>query len=154
MKKFVFSLGALYEVKKTLKDKIQAEYAAAEAAYKAAAEKKLELELTLDKKREDYELKAKNGMTIGNMQGYAVYFVEMQERIKAADMEAERAQKEANHKRNELISIFKEIKVLEKLYEKQYGEYLKDLEKSETKSVEDIMSYKITENCNEGIAAS
>lgn len=152
MKKFVFSLSALYEVKKTLKDKIQAEYAAAEAIYKAAAERKLNLELTLDKKREEYEYKARSGMTVGDMQGYIVYFVEMQEQIKAAEYEAERALKEANHKRNELISVFKEIKVLEKLYEKQYGEYLKDLGKSETKTVEDIMSFKITETSQEGIS--
>lgn len=152
MKKFVFSLSALYEVKKTLKDKIQAEYAAAEAIYKAAAEKKLNLELTLDKKREEYEYKARSGMTVGDMQGYIVYFVEMQEQIKAAEYEAERALKEANHKRNELISVFKEIKVLEKLYEKQYGEYLKDLGKSETKTVEDIMSFKITETSQDGIS--
>lgn len=152
MKKFVFSLGALYEVKKTLKDKIQAEYAAAEAIYKAAAERKLNLEWTLDKKREEYEYKARSGMTVGDMQGYIVYFVEMQEQIKAAEYEAERALKEANHKRNELISVFKEIKVLEKLYEKQYVEYLKDLRKSETKTVEDIMSFKITENSQDGIS--
>jgi flagellar FliJ protein len=145
MKKFVFSLNALYEVKKTLRDKVQAEYAAAEAAYKAAVERKESLERTLDEKKEEYEIKAKKGMTVGDLQGYDNWFEELQGRIKAAGLEVERALREANHKRNELIAVFKEIKVLEKLYEKQYSEYLKELEKSETKAVEDIVSFKVTD---------
>lgn len=142
MKKFVFSLSALYEVKKSLQDKVRAEYAAAEAVYKAADEKKYNLELTLNEKSEEYEGKTKNGMSVGRMQGYTVYFVDMQERIKEAARETERALKEATQKRSELITVFKEIKILEKLYEKQYSEYIKEMEKSEMKAIEDIMSFK------------
>ncbi|SHH83774.1 flagellar FliJ protein [Sporobacter termitidis DSM 10068] len=145
MKKFVFSLNALYDVKKTLRDKLQAEYAAAEAAHRAAVERKESLENTLDEKKEEHEQKAKNGMTVSELLGYDVYFEELQERIKAAALAVDRALQEVNRKRNELVAVFKEIKVLEKLYEKQYGEYLKDLEKSETKAVEDIVSFQITD---------
>lgn len=146
MKKFVFSLNALFEVKKTQKNKLQAEFAAAEAAYRVAVEKKAELEKTLDDKKEEFEVKAANGMTVSDLQGYDAYFEEMQDRIKAAGKEVDRALREANQKRNELVAIFKEIKVLEKLYEKQYSEYLKEFEKSETKAVEDIISYKVTDS--------
>lgn len=146
MKKFVFSLNALYEVKKSLKDKLQAELAAAEAVYRAAVEKKENLEKTLDEKKADFEAKASNGMTVNDLQGYAIYFEDMQERIKTAGKEVDRALRDVNQRRNELVSVFKEIKVLEKLHEKQYSEYLKDLEKSETKAVEDIVSFKITDN--------
>jgi flagellar FliJ protein len=146
MKKFVFSLSALFDVKKTLRDKLQGEYAAAEAAYRAAVEKKEALEKTLDEKKEEYEVKTKKGMTVGDLQGYDAYFEEMQGRIKAAARDVEKALREANQKRSELVAVFKEIKVLEKLYEKQYNEYLKELEKSETKAVEDIVSFKVTDN--------
>lgn len=145
MKKFVFSLNALYEVKKSQKDKIQAEYAAAEAAYRAALQKKENMEKTLADKKELFEIKAAEGMTVSDFKGYAEYFEEMQEHIKAAAIESEKAQREVSHKRNELVAVFKEIKVLEKLYEKQYGAYLKELEKSETKAVEDIISFKISD---------
>jgi flagellar protein FliJ len=145
MKKFVFSLSALYEVKKTQKDKLQTEFAAAEAAYRAAAEKKTSLENTLAEKKNEFEVKASTGMTVSDLRGYAFYFEEMQEYIKAAASEADKALREANHKRSELVSIFKEIKVLEKLQEKQYSEYLKDLEKSETKAVEDIISFNVSD---------
>ena len=146
MKKFIFSLNALYDVKKTLRDKIQAEYAAAEAAYRAAVRKKEELERTLDEKKEEYEQKARQGMTVGDLLGYDIYFEELQGQIVAAEKEADRALAEVNRKRNELVAVFKEIKVLEKLYEKQYGEYLKELEKSESKAIEDIVSFKVTDS--------
>lgn len=145
MKKFVFSLNALYEVKKTQKDRLQTEFAAAEALHKAAVERKTGLEKTLDDRKEEYERKASAGMTVSDLKGYAVYFEEMQDRIKAAGKEVDKTLREVNLKRNELVSIFKEIKVLEKLYEKQYAEYLKELEKSESKAVEDIVSFKVTD---------
>lgn len=141
MKKFVFSLNALYEVKKAQRDKLQVEYAEAEAAYKLAAEKKAGLEKTLDEKKAEYEVRAKNGMTVGDLQGYDNYFEELMDAIRLAGIEEDRALREANNKRGELVAVFKEIKVLEKLYERQYDEYMKELEKSETKAVEDIVSY-------------
>ena len=62
--------------------------------------------------------------------------------IKTAEKDVEKALAEANRRRRaNLIAIFKEIKVLEKLYEKQYGEYLKELGKSEAKTLEDIISF-------------
>lgn len=145
MKRFAFSLKALYEVKKTQKDKLQAELAAAEAGYRAAVKKKSSMEKTLEEKKEEFEVKASNGMTVNDLKGYDDYFEELQEHIKAAGKEVDRTLREANLKRNELVSVFKELKVLEKLYEKQYSDYLKDLEKGETKAVEDIVSYKVTE---------
>ena len=145
MKKFVFSLNALYEVKKTQKDRLQAEFAAAEAAHRVAAQKKADLEKTLDDKKEEFEKKASNGITVSELNGYDAYFEEMQERIKAAGKEVDRTLREVNQRRNELVAVFKEIKVLEKLYEKQYSEYLKEFEKSETKAVEDIVSFKVTD---------
>jgi flagellar FliJ protein len=146
MKKFVFSLNALYEVKKTQKDRLQTELAAAEAVHRAAVQRKDELERTLEDRKDEFEAKASGGMTVSDLKGYAVYFEEMQDRIKAAGKEVDRALREVNQRRNELVSIFKEIKVLEKLYEKQYADYLKEMEKSETKAVEDIVSFKITDN--------
>ncbi|NLA87654.1 MAG: flagellar export protein FliJ [Clostridiales bacterium] len=145
MKKFTFSLNALYEVKKAQKDRLQTALAAAEATYRAAVEKKANLENTLEDRKDEFESKASAGMTVSDLKGYAIYFEEMQERIKAAGKEVDRAFREVNQRRNELVSVFKEIKVLEKLYEKQHGEYLKDIEKSETKAVEDIVSYQVTD---------
>lgn len=151
MKKFVFSLNSLFDLKKTQKDKIQGEYAAANAVYQAALKKKETLERTQHEKSEEYETKARQGMTVFDMQGYVVYLRELQEQIKLAVRETEKALREAEIKRNELINVHKEIRVLEKLYEKQYSEYLKDIEKSETKAIEDILSYKTADQSDSGV---
>lgn len=146
MKKFSFTLQALYDVKKTQKDKLQAEYAAAYANYIAALEMKNKLEKTLSDKTTEYESKARNGMTVSGLNGYALYFEDLRGQVKEAERASDKAFREANNKRDELTAVFKEIKVLEKLFEKQYGDYLKEFEKSETKAVEDIVSFKTTEN--------
>jgi flagellar export protein FliJ len=154
MKKFVFSLSALFDVKKTAKDKLRAEFAAAEAMLQAAVRKKESLEKALDDKTAEYEQKAKKGLTVSDIGGYALYFEELQGQIKAAARDVDKAQKETNIKRNELIGVFKEIKVLEKLYEKQYREYLIEEGKSETKAVEDILSYNVSGVTEDNVISS
>ncbi len=149
MKKFVFSLNSLYELKKTLKDKIQAEYAAAEAALDKALREKDILDRMFSEKSEEYEAKLKKGMIVSDIQSYINFFEELQERIRAAQAEINRAQKAADAKREELVEVFKEIEVLKKLRQKQYREYLKEEEKKEKSILEDIMSFNVTETGSE-----
>lgn len=145
MKKFVFSLNSLYELKKTLKDKIRAEYAAAEAALDKAVKEKELLDRAFAEKNEEYEAKIKKGMVVSDIQSYVNFFEELQEQIRAALQEILRAQKAADEKREELVEVFKEIEVLKKLRHKQYQEYLKEEDKKEKSVLDDIMSFNITD---------
>ncbi len=145
MKKFVFSLNSLYELKKTLKDKIRAEYAAAEAALDKAVKEKELLDRAFAEKNEEYEAKIKKGMIVSDIQSYVNFFEELQEQIRAALQEIVRAQKAADEKREELVEVFKEIEVLKKLRHKQYQEYLKEEDKKEKSVLDDIMSFNITD---------
>ncbi|UOO37328.1 flagellar export protein FliJ [Oscillospiraceae bacterium CM] len=154
MKKFMFSLGALYDVKKAEKDARQAQFAAATAALEAAKARKEALEKTHKEKKAQYEQQAKAGMTVSDFKGYAVYFEELLETIQKAGREVDRAAREVEARRGELVAVHKEIKVLEKLYDKQYAEYVKEFEKSETKTVDDIVSYNVTESGGRGPGAA
>ncbi len=145
MKKFVFPLNSLYELKKTLKDKIQGEYAAAEAALSKAIEEKAILDRTFSEKSEEYEAKLKAGMIVSDIQSYVNFFEELQELIRTAQTVVIRAQGLADAKREELVEVFKEIEVLKKLKQKQYQEYLKEEEKKEKSILDDIMSFNITD---------
>ena len=73
--------------------------------------------------------------------------------LEAARTEAEHilkaAQKAADEKREELVSIFKEIEVLKKLKQKQYQEYLKEMDKKEKSVLDDIMSFNISDTGNQ-----
>jgi flagellar protein FliJ len=145
MKKFIFSLDAVYELKKTLKDKLQAEYAAAEAVLKSAIQKKNDLDRILSQKSEEYELKLKKGMAVGNIKEYILFFEELQDLIKASIMDIENAQKAVDLKQAELIDIFKEIEILKKLRQKQNREYLMEEDKKEIRMLEDILSFEFAE---------
>ena len=145
MKRFVFSLDSVYELKKTLKDKIQAEYAAAEAVLDKAIKHREFLDRTLLEKTEEYESKLRKGMIVCDMQSYVNFFEELQNEIRRAEIEVLTARKAADLKREELVEVFKEIEVLKKLRQKQYREYLKEEEKKEANLLDDIMSFNITE---------
>lgn len=143
MKKFVFPLDALYKIKKPLKDKLQAEYSAAEATLDKACCKKKQLQNTLIDDTQKYEVKAKEGLTVGDIQDYSRFFEELHKYVQAASKEVDRAQNDVNRKRDQLIEAFKEIKILEKLREKKYGEFMLEEEKTESNVLEDILSFNI-----------
>lgn len=143
MKKFVFPLDPLYKVKMTMKDKLQAEYAAAVAAYDDARCKRDQIREQIVSETKSFEAKAKKGMTVSDMQAYSRFLEELQNSEVAASHKAELARREVNRRQTELIGVFKEVKVLEKLREKQYKDYLSEEEKEEKNVIEDILSFDV-----------
>ena len=149
MKNFVFSLHALLEMKEVFKDKVQAEHVAAEAALDKALETMTCLERTWEKENEQYEQIVKKGISPMDLETYSLYFEELQEMVVAAAQEVSHAQEDVSRKQEALIELFKEIKILEKLRQKQYGEYLSEVKKQENNINEDILSFNVTESVAE-----
>ena len=145
MKKFAFSLETLYRLKKTLKDKLQAEYAAAAATLDRACREKEQLQEHLSAETRSYETKLKRGMAVVDILAYSLYFEEFQNRIKAASESVERAQREAARRRNEMIEGFKEVRILEKLRDRQYEEYKVEEERAAIGEIENIFSFKVAQ---------
>lgn len=145
MKKFRFTLQSLYDVKLTIKDKLQAEYAEAEAAWRAALERQLGLERLYEEEIAAFEARAREGVTASELTRAAAYHEDLRERIQRAKAETARTSKIMSEKREELVAVHKEIKVLERLQEKQYAGYLKELEKDEAKVMDSILSFQETE---------
>jgi len=149
MKKFVFQLDALYSIKKTLKDKLQAEYAEAEAILESAVLKKDRMEKTIEEESEKFKAKARSGIAVYEIQTNEAFLEDLLKQHKAAVADTERARRNAERKRNELLGVFQETKALEKLRDRQYKEFLVQAEKHEMNVVEDILSYNISkENVN------
>ena len=145
MKKFKFTLQTLFDVKQSLKEKLQAEYAAAEAAYQAAMEKLTSLVRTFEEEMDTFEARSREGIAAHELASAAAYHEDLLVRIRRAEAEVARTLKIAEGKREELVTVHKELKVLEKLYEKQHAEYLKELEKDEAKALDSILSFQQTE---------
>lgn len=149
MKSFVFSLHALLEMKKTFKDKMQAEHAAAEAALDKALETMACLENTWEKENGKYGEIVKDGISPLDLETYSLYFEELQQMVTVAAQEVSHAQEDVNRKQEALVELFKEIKILEKLRQKQYNEFLSEVKKQENSVSEDILSYNVTESVSE-----
>lgn len=144
MKKFTFSLNALFEVKKTMKEKAQADYAAAQAALDDALCVKVALDKIYVDESDRYQKKVANGITAGDMEAHSIYFEELREMIGAAERDVNRLQETVKSRQTVLIEIFKEIKVLEKLRQKQYLEHLTQQEKQDVTIREDLLAFSIT----------
>ena len=144
MKKFTFSLHALFEIKKTLKEKAQADYAAAEAALDEAICVKVALDRIFLNENDKYQKKVIKGITAGDMEAHSIYFEELREMIATAESDVTRLQETVRCRQAALVEIFKEIKVLEKLRQKQYLEYLSQQEKQDAGAREDLLAFNIT----------
>jgi len=144
MKKFVYSLDPLYKVKTTMKEKLQTEYMAAESAFGEAYRKRQQIQETLNEETQKFETKVKDsGITAGDMLTYGLFFEDLQDREIAAAKDLERAKKNASRKRAELTGVFREVKMIEKLREKQYEEYRLEEEKKEKSVIEDLLAYNV-----------
>jgi len=144
MKKFAFSLHVLFENKKSMKNKLQLEFAAAKAALDKALCVKVALDKIYMEESEKYEAKAKKGTTPGDMEAHVIYFEELQDMIKTAVEDINRAQEDMMCKQTALIEICKEIKVLEKLWQKQYVEYLTEEKKQAATISEEILAFHVS----------
>ncbi|HOQ15006.1 MAG TPA: flagellar export protein FliJ [Bacillota bacterium] len=144
MKKFVFPFDSLYRVKQSLKDKLQAEYYAAEAELRKAIEKRDGLLAIRKEETEAYEAIAVHGISPGTIEAYSDFFNELENMISLASKQVDIARRKAEQKRSELAEIYKEVKALEKLRERKYADYLDEQQKAEAVVIQDILSFKVT----------
>ncbi len=143
MRQFVFALESLFQVKQTIRDKLQAEYAAAQAALAEAEDEKARLDRTLAEESGRYARKARTGTTVGDFEAHAIYFEELQRMISAAGRRVDRAREEAVRRQTALVEVHKEIKVLEKLRRKRHLEHRAEEARRELGVREDILSFHL-----------
>lgn len=144
MKKFVFQLDSLYKVRNAQKENMQKDYCEAEALYDNAVKKKERLEKMVADENAKYEAKAQKGMAVGEMRASCAFLEDLLQQQKMAETDAQRAGQNAERKQQALLEAYREVKTLEKLREKQYGDYLTEEAKREKSRLEDILSFGIS----------
>ena len=141
MKRFHFSLQALYQVKMTKKDKAQADYAAARAAMDQAIVKKAQILDQLDQGGRNHRKKMMSGITLPELQAYANYFDDLRKSAEEAEGDIVKRRKIADRRQAELVEFYRELKLLEGLREKQYQAYLKEENAKEAKELENLLAF-------------
>ena len=142
MKKFVFELQTLRDMKKREEDfeKIQLKKIEERLSEMTAKLEKLDFELKGTKKSFAEEV---NRVTKApKLNQYNNYIKKLAEQIALQKEKIKAENLRKSECLDKIIEIQKEIKSLDKLKQKKYEQYLKDEKKEEEKIMDDIISFK------------
>lgn len=143
MKKFVFQLQSLYDVKQTLETQQKNQLKQIEARLAKLREELEILQASFAKSRDEYRTETVTGIQADKLRWYGAYFDLLNKSITAQKEKIAQAEEQRKKCVEALVEIMKEVKSLEKLKEKQYEEYLKEVKNEEEKAIGDMISYKV-----------
>jgi flagellar FliJ protein len=146
MPKFKFRLQPLLNIKIQLEDSAKNELGKAVHRLEEEKEKARLLVLNREKYISEFQQKTSSFIRIDELKGYSLYISKLAKNIELQNKNVKEASDNVDKYREDLIKIVKERKILEKLKEKKYNEYLSELGKDEQRRIDEIVSYKYTEN--------
>ena len=144
MKKFVFTLKTVLEYKLTVEKTQKAALAAAEALLRALYAELQQLNEIFDRNSNarETELLAKTADS-QTLQAYDTFFQKLGEEKQELAVRIEKAEAAKLRCQEVLIVTMKELKAYNKLRDKQYQEYLKDVASEDEKELGDIISFSV-----------
>lgn len=142
MAKFVFSLESLLKVKTIKKRKLEKDIA--EAKQRLEEAQNLLDEIKAQKKAIQSKIKknSSNGIKVFDLKEYRSYFQLLSEREEQQIAKCQQLEKKWKTIMAELVDIYNQIDVLERLKQEQYREYIYELEKVEERALEDLVNFK------------
>jgi len=145
MKKFVFSLQALYKYKQTLERLHKGELSVLNAEVnRIRAALQAEVARYEDAKNALAAILQSGKGVISAMREYNEYFKLLTDRIAEFVKELRAAEKKRDECLDKLVAVMKEIKTYDKLREEQYRRYLKEVQAEEEKAINDLVSFTAT----------
>lgn len=139
MKKFEFTLSSVLRIKYSLEKQVKQQMAEAISRRNLCQEEIDKIVLLKEEAR-----KNNNSFTAYEYVIFSRYYADLENKRKAKVIELHKIEEEIETIRKELLKITEERKVLEKLKEKQYEEYLLELNKEQDKIIDDMLTYNIT----------
>ncbi|KNY28380.1 flagellar export protein FliJ [Pseudobacteroides cellulosolvens] len=146
MAKFKFRLQPLLNIKIQLEDSAKNELG--KAVQKLEEEKEIAKSLLRHREKyiNEFQEKTSKMVRIDELRSYTMYISRLAKNIDDQNKNIKDASDNVDKYREELIKIVKERKILETLREKKYNEYLIEMSKDEQKRMDEIVSYKYTDN--------
>lgn len=142
MKQFVFALQPLYDMQESNEKKTKLQMAGIE---EELLKRKKDLEL-LDKNfrkaSEDYRICVSRGAQASKIKEYGEFFERLKAVIVLVQEKIEYLENEKEKCLQKLVQIRKEKKLLDKLRESKYEEYMEESKKQQDKRIDDLISYK------------
>ena len=142
MAKFDFRLQRYLDVKEQLENQKKLEYAQANLDYENAKNKKLILLEELDNQVKSFRQNIENQVLVKNISQYNDYIEILKKDIIKQEQVIHQKKKVVDIKKLELLRINKETKIITKLKENKYEEFLQEEKLLEEKYIDEIVSYK------------
>jgi len=149
MKRFAFRLQRVLDVKNTIEEVKRRDFLAADNEYRKKIDELKENYLELSRYQDQLKTKSREEISTQVLNLYYSYFNVLAGRIEYQKKLIELARQEMEKKREHLIAAVKERKILEKLKEKQFGQYQKEFGAEEQKMLDEVSGNKfITKELN------
>ena len=147
MGKFVFKLQAVFNLKKQIENNLKNELGKAVQELERQKKKLKDIEFERAIYYQEINVKSSSGISVGKLKEFSSYISHLNEKIDHQKNNIKRAQKSVDKYREQLIIAVQERKMMEKLREKKYEEFMKEQQREEQKIIDEIASYnyQITE---------
>ncbi|NLK20759.1 MAG: flagellar export protein FliJ [Epulopiscium sp.] len=142
MGRFQFRLDNILNIREKLEDKKKQEYGEASTSFQNEKEIKHQLINKTDNIFCGMRDMLENKITPREVLYYNQYIGFLKERIIEQNKKVEDAARHMENKRCELLEVVKQRKMLESLKEKQKAAFLEEVNKSEQKIIDEIISFK------------
>lgn len=140
MKKFIFSLEKVLNVKQQMLEVKKGEIAQVNTKIKEIENEEERLKLEFHDYDTKMRLELERGTSPQNVMTYKVYFNSLIKKEKELAKEKEVQKEILKQKREELILLNSEILGIEKLEEKQRAEYEKEARKTQERNIEEYIN--------------
>jgi len=144
MKKFVFTLAALYKYKQTVERMQKAELKKAQQALQELIDEETRLlKAYADNERSLEEALRKGENVATALSEHDAYFRFLRDALTEMRILIEEAEEVVRQCQERLIITMKEIKTYLKLRDEQFQQYLKEIQMEEAKEMDDLVSFKV-----------
>jgi len=144
MKKFSFKLQKVIDVKESMEKKKMIELAEAEHQLSLERKKLEGLVTKIYDYKKEYDKKKKDGPITASEAGLFIRYIEkLTEDMRMQKQNIKIKEEQAKVKREELISVVKDKKILEKLKERKFTDYQRDALRKEQNFLDEISAIKV-----------
>lgn len=143
MKKFVFTLQKLYDVKQSEEKQKRIELKEMGRSLTAFRKQRKANQSVFDRQHGIYEKKCKSGMTMNEVKQYGDYFQYLEREMREQDAAILRLEADMEACKKELIRLINEKNVLDRIRGEQIQEYRKEVQKNDDKMIEDFMQARL-----------
>lgn len=149
MYKFGFRLEPVLNLKTQIEDNAKNNLARSARELERQQECLEELKSLKETSMGELSAEIANGVPAHKIRGYNSYFSLMKNKIINQKENVNIAQNDVDINREALVAAMQERKIIEKLKEKKYQEYLKEQNKSEQQLIDELNSFKYKDGSGE-----